>query len=107
MQKNKKWTPEELEQALKNDRIADHEMGDTENYCQIEAIMDKIERMRYERKKDFPELTQEKLAEKAGIGRSTYKSYLSGTSDNITLKAVINIAHVLRCKLSDLIDEEH
>lgn len=104
---DKKWTPEELEQALKNDQIADQEIGNTENYEQIWNVMDKIECMRKERRKNFPELTQKKLAEKAGIGLSTYKNYLSGESDSITLKAVINIAHVLRCKPSDLMDEEH
>jgi len=100
---NRQWTPEELQQSLKNDKIVDHEMRDTENYCRIGTIMKKIED---KRKKDFPELTQGKLAEKAGIGLSTYKDYLSGISDNIKLKTLINIANALQCKLSDLIDEE-
>lgn len=97
----------ELEQELKLDMIAARELDDTEDYHIINDLMDKIEERRKERKKTFPELTQKKLAKKAGIGLSTYKDYLSGLSNNISLKAVIKIAHTLQCKLSDLIDEEH
>lgn len=105
---NKNWTPEELKQELKNDMIADREIdGSTVNYSQIMTLMDRIEAMRIERRGKSSEFTQQKLAEKAGIGLSTYTDYLSGTSDNIKLKTVINIAHALQCKLSDLVDEEH
>ncbi len=104
---NKEWTPEELEQALKNDRIADREISNSGKCSQIQAIMYKIERMRSEQQNSFPELTQKKLAEKAGIGLSTYKDYLSGTSDSLTVKKLINIAHVLQCKPSDLMDNVH
>lgn len=67
--------------------------------------MERVERLRQERQNDSGEYTQKKLAEKAGIGLSTYKDYLSGNSDNIKLKTAINIAHALRCKLSDLIGD--
>lgn len=103
-------TTEELEQDLKNERIADRELDDTTNYNQIRDIMYKIECLRSEcpdSSKNSPKFTQKELAEKAGIGLSTYADYLSGTSDNIKLKTVIKIAHALRCKLSDLVDEEH
>lgn len=102
---NKK-TQVELERELKRDAIVDREIdGDTTNYLRITALMDKIEQERYS-----SEYTQKELAKKAGIGFSTYKDYLSGTSDNIKLKTVINIAHALRCKPSDLIksiDRQH
>ena len=106
---NKK-TQAELEQELKRDMIADREINDTLSYRWMKNLMDKIERIRQSRQNVSGEYTQKKLAEKAGIGLSTYTDYLSGTSDNIKLKTVINIAHVLRCKPSDLIDdigEEH
>ena len=67
--------------------------------------MDKVERIRKERQMVSDEYTQKELVKKAGIGLSTYADYLSGKSDNIKLKTAINIAHALRCKLSDLIDE--
>ncbi len=100
-----KKTQAELEQDLKNDVIAEREMGDTEDYRWMKAFMEKVEYLRQERLNVSSEYTQKKLAEKAGIGLSTYKDYLSGNSDNIKLKTAINIAHALRCKLSDLIDE--
>ena len=98
----KRTTQAEVEQELKQDMIADRELDDTQDYLRMEALMNKIERMRQDRG-----YSQKKLAEKAGIGRSTYMDYLSGTSDSIKVKTVINIAHALRCKLSDLIEEEH
>lgn len=101
---NKK-TPAELERELKRDVIVDREINDTSDYCWMAALMDKIECIRQERLNVSREYTQNKLAKDAGIGLSTYKDYLSGISDNIKLKTVINIAHVLQCKLSDLIDE--
>lgn len=101
----KKLTQEELQRDLKNDRIIDREINDTANYHRIKAIMDRIEFLRSRQQEDYPELTQKELAKRAGIGHSTYKDYLSGTSDNIKLKTLMNIAHVLRCELSDLIDE--
>ena len=82
--KSKVYTQAELDRELKRDMIVDREMDDTPDYYRME-----------------------KLAEKAGIGLSTYKDYLTGISDSIKLKTVINITHVLQCKLSDLIDEEH
>lgn len=102
--KNKK-TQAELEQELKQDVIADREINDTENYRLVMALMNKIEYIRQERQNVFRGYTQKELAEKAGIGLSTYKEYLSGCNDNIKFKTVINIAHMLQCKLSDLIDE--
>ena len=82
--KSKVYTQAELDRELKRDMIVDREMDDTPDYYRMK-----------------------KLAEKAGIGLSTYKDYLTGISDSIKLKTVINITHVLQCKLSDLIDEEH
>ena len=100
--KSKEYTQAELDRELKRDMIVDREMDDTPDYHRMENIMNKIENMRRKRK-----YSQKKLAEKAGIGLSTYKDYLTGISDSIKLKTVINITHVLQCKLSDLIDEEH
>ncbi|MGY3663005.1 MAG: helix-turn-helix domain-containing protein [Roseburia sp. 1XD42-69] len=100
--KSKVYTQAELDRELKRDMIVDREMDDTPDYYRMENIMNKIENMRRKRK-----YSQKKLAEKAGIGLSTYKDYLTGISDSIKLKTVINITHVLQCKLSDLIDEEH
>ena len=90
----------ELEQDLKRDAVVDREMNDTQNYRWIETFMQKIECIRVS-----SGYSQKKLAEKAGIGLSTYKEYLSGNNDNIKLKTVINIAHALQCNLSDLIDD--
>lgn len=97
-----KNTQAELERELMRDVIVDREIDDTMDYLWMAVFMKKIERMRKER-----EYSQKELAKKAGIGLSTYKDYLSGLSDNIKLKTVIKIAHAFRCKLSDLIDEEH
>ena len=94
-----KNTQAELE--LKQDAIADRELDDTQNYMLMMALMDKIEQIRQE-----CGYSQKKLAEKAGIGLSTYTDYLSCRSDNIKLKTVINIACALHCKPSDLIDGE-
>lgn len=102
---NKK-TQAELEQDLKNDVIAEREISDTENYRWMRAFMERVEYLRQERLNVSSEYSQKELAKQAGIGLSTYKDYLSGNSDNIKLKTVINIAHALRCKLSDLIDED-
>lgn len=100
---NKK-TQEELEQELKHDLIVKREISNTVNYRYIMALMDKIEQIRQEPLNISRKYSQKELAERAGIGLSTYKDYLSGASDNIKLKTVINIAHVLQCELSDLID---
>lgn len=98
-----KMTQAELE--LKRDAVVDREIDDTQNYRWIENLMDNIEHIRQERLNVSSEYSQKKLAEMAGIGLSTYKDYLSGKSDNIKLKTVINIAYALRCNLSDLIDD--
>ncbi len=97
-------THAELEQDLKNDVIAEREIDDTENYRWFESFMSEVEHRRKKRQMVFDGYTQKQLAEKAGIGLSTYADYLSGKSDNIKLKTAINIAHVLQCELSDLID---
>ena len=100
-----KNTQAELERELKHDEIVDRELNDTQDYLRMEVLMDKIERMRQEHG-----YSQKKLAEKAGIGLSTYKDYLSGFSNNIKLKTVLNIAQIFQCKPSDLIEdieEEH
>lgn len=99
-----KKTQAELEQDLKNDVIANREIGDTEDYRWLEVFMKRVEDLRKERLSVSSEYSQKKLAEKAGIGLSTYADYLSCKSDNIKLKTAINIAHVLQCELSDLID---
>lgn len=98
----KNMTLEELERELEHDRIVDRELNDTDNSTWMIAFMVKIERLRFERQKAFPQLSQKKLAEMAGIGLSTYTDYVAGRSDNIKLKTVINIAHALGCKPSDL-----
>jgi len=99
---NKNLTLEELEQALEHDNIVDRELGYSENDSRIHSIMYNIENRRKEQK-----ISQKKLASKVGICVSTYKNYLSGASNSITLNTVINIAHVLGCRLCDFMDEEH
>lgn len=96
-----KNTQAELELELKQGAIADRELNDTQNYMLMIVLMDKIEYMR--QKCGY---SQKELAEKAGIGLSTYTDYLSCRSDNIKLKTVINIACALHCRPSDLIDGE-
>ncbi len=105
--KNNYINSKTLEQELKHDKTVEREMGDTEDSLFIMEFMEKVERMRKERQKDSNGYTQKKLAEKAGIGLSTYREYLAGFSDNIKLKTVRKFAHVLRCRISDLVDEEH
>lgn len=90
------------EQELKRDRIADKELN-TEQYYSIDNVMNNIERLRKERKKKCPYLTQDYLARKSGISLATYKNYLSGASDNITLKTLINIAQTLNCDVRELL----
>lgn len=104
-----KMTQAELEQELKRDVVVDRELDDTQDYERIRAIMGRIEHMRQKRQKQNArnEYTQKKLAEKSGIGLSTYMDYLSGASDNIKLKTVLNIAHALQCSPADFMDEEH
>ncbi|MCM1253975.1 MAG: helix-turn-helix transcriptional regulator [Clostridium sp.] len=97
---------EKLKRELENEKIAEREIADTENYMSIEVIMKKIEEIRKERQKASPKYTQKYLADKAGVSLSTYANYLSCASDNIKLKTVINIANALQCRLSDLLDEE-
>ena len=101
---NKK-TKSGLEQELKRDAVIDREMDYTQNYLWLEKLMQKIEYLRQERQNVSKGYTQRELAEKSGIALSTYKDYLSGTSDNIRLKTIINIANVLHCDISDLINE--
>ena len=47
-------------------------------------------------------LTQEELAEKAGIKLSTYRTWEQGVAKKVPLEAVCNIAAVLHCTPNDL-----
>lgn len=100
-------TQAELEQQLKHDAVLEREMRDTENTLWVQDFIRRVERIRKERRKVSDGYTQKELAGKAGIALSTYADYVSGLNDNISLKTARNIAHVLGCRLSDLIGEEH
>lgn len=73
-----------------------------------EKVIRVLEELRRKRWKDYRIYTQEYVAEKAGISLSTYKGYVSGRSHHIDLITAKNIADVLGCRLSDVIEQaEH
>ncbi len=94
-----------------NAAMNDFEMMELQENCsdsivymrpiQVSDVMDAIER----RRKAVPGMTQKKLCDEIGIGLSTYKDYLTGRSDNITLKTAKKIADVLKCELSDFFSQ--
>ena len=89
--------------ALKQDRVADKEINDATQSVSIKEVMRNIERVRKSRQKKYPKYTQVYLAGKAGISRATYMSYLSGYSDGIKLKTLMNIVDALQCDITDVI----
>lgn len=104
---NNKLTQEELEKDLKLDSKALQELDDATQEISIMAVMENIERLRQARLDASPdpsEYTQKSMARKAGISLSTYKDYLTGTSDALTVKAVFNIKHALQCSLDDIME---
>ncbi|MCI9067294.1 MAG: helix-turn-helix transcriptional regulator [Lachnospiraceae bacterium] len=107
MNKFKNYTQKELNEALRHDRIVERELDDTTDYSRWETVMENIERLRKERKEKSSLYTQKYLAEKAGISRSTYQSYCSGSSGNIHLKTLGKIADALQCDIFDLIPDSH
>ena len=100
-----KWTEEKLNMALKQDCVANKEINDATQFVSVQEVMRNIERVRKSRQKKYSKYTQIYLAGKAGISRATYMSYLSGYSDNLKLKTVLNIAHELQCNIADLVEK--
>lgn len=98
-----KWTEEKLNMALKQDRVAEKEINDATQSVSVQEVMRNIERMRKSRQKKYPKYTQIYLAGKAGISRATYMSFLSGYSDNLRLKTLMNIVDELQCDITDVI----
>lgn len=104
---------EQLDRELEHDRIVDDESLERMQTHYINNVMDKIEDIRKKRlaelKKSnalggFPkDFNQKQFAENAGIGYSTYKNYLSGCSDNISLKTLLKMTHKLQCNLDDVL----
>lgn len=108
-----KQIQEQLDRELEHDRILDDESIETMQTHYINNVMDKIEDIRKERlaelkksnalggsPKDF---NQKQFSENAGIGYSTYKNYLSGYSDNVSLKTLLKMTHKLRCNLDEIL----
>ena len=51
-------------------------------------------------------LSQEDLAEAAGLSRATYQRLESGRMPNPPLRYLVNLSIVLDCELDDLIEDE-
>ena len=107
MNKIKNYTKKELNEALRHDRIVERELDNTTYYSRLETAMENVERLRKERQKKFPFYTQEYLAKKAGISRSTYQDYRSVSSHNIKAITLLKMADTLECDIFDLIPDSH
>lgn len=70
-----------------------------------EKVIEELEDRRKERRKKYPAYTQKYVAEQAGISLSTYKEYVSGCSYCIDLITVKQIADILGCRLSEVIEK--
>ena len=107
MNKIKNYTQKELNEALRHDRIVERELDNTTYYSRLETAMENVERLRKERQKKSPLYTQEYLARKAGISRSTYQDYRSVSSQNIKAITLLKMADILECGIFDLIPDSH
>lgn len=106
----KNATKEQLNEELRHDHDADKELDDTNIYKYIEEVMKNIEDLRKKRKGELEKVngetklySQKALAEKSGIAYSTYKNYISGLSNDISLETLLKIAVILRCDLQDIL----
>lgn len=73
-----------------------------------EKIIKDLEERRKERREKYPAYTQEYVAEQAGISLSTYKGYINDRGYCIDLITVKQIADILGCRLSEVIEKaEH
>lgn len=73
-----------------------------------EKVIKDLEERRKEHWKKYPAYTQEYVAEHAGISLSTYKGYLNDRGYCIDLITVKQIADILGCRLSEVIEKaEH
>lgn len=73
-----------------------------------EKVIEELEDRRKERRKKYPACTQKYVAEQAGISLSTYKGYIYDRGYCIDLITVKQIADILGCRLSDVIEKaEH
>lgn len=104
MESLKNLTPAESGSELKKDRRRDKELDDHQNDIFMQNVMEKIEERRKTLKKNSPIYTQEYVAEKAGISRSTYKNYLNGYNTGFSVRMLKNIADALGCRPSEFLD---
>lgn len=73
-----------------------------------EKVITDLEERRKERRKKYPAYTQKHVAEQAGISLSTYKGYINDRGYCIDLITVKQLADILGCRLSDVIEKaEH
>lgn len=73
-----------------------------------EKVIKDLEDRRKERRKKYPAYTQEYVANQAGISLSTYKGYINDRGYCIDLITVKQLADILGCRLSDVIESaEH
>lgn len=73
-----------------------------------EKVIKDLEDRRKERRKKYPAYTQEYVAKRAGISLSTYKGYINDRGYCIDLITVKQLADILECRLSDVIEKaEH
>lgn len=61
----------------------------------VETIMGRIEALRAEREKENPALTQEYLANQAGISLAAYQAYCSGADHDVELIPVLKMVTAL------------
>lgn len=100
---DKKWTQTELDKELELSRIAEKELNDAIQPFSVMDVMKNIENERKKLMKKNPRYTQRYFANMVGIGRTTYQYYINGDSDNISLKAIMNIVQALHIDFSDIL----
>lgn len=90
----------EHKQELLQNKIAERELSFYRLGLSIMEIMGAID---FERSIKFPFISQEEFAEKCGISLSTYKNYLNGMSDAITLKTYLLMIDELNLDFDEVI----
>lgn len=106
--KNVSFNKNRTKEPNRETRRLDRDMERIPQQAFIEKVINTLEEQRRKRWKDYRKYTQKYVAEKAGISLSTYKGYVSGRSHHIDLITAKNIADVLGCRLSDVIEKaEH
>ncbi len=108
MDKNISLSKNQTKKAIQRNKRAEREMNRIVEEPFVAKVFEVLEERRRELKKNYRIYTQEYVAEKAGISRSTYKGYVMETSYHIDLITAKGIADILGCQLSDVIKEaEH